>query len=75
MRKNLQVFYEPKFGRISLNISLSDSVLKLESFGKSVKFDLPKYFRLQTIADCELRWFDTFDDLSLVQPVKLFEPF
>ena len=73
--KKLAGFYEPQFGRISLNISLSDSVLKLETFGESVKFDLPKYFRLWTIADCELRGFDTFDGFCLVQPIKLFEPF
>ena len=77
--KKLACFYEPQFGRISLNISLSDSVLDTKkSSGKSVDFDLPiscNYRRMWTLMVFKLWWFDIFDSLSLVQPIRLFVPF
>ena len=30
---------------------------------------------LLSIEDCELWWFDIFASFSLVQPIRLFEPF
>ena len=50
-----QVFCKPQFGRILLNISPPPSVLDLKTSGKSVRFDLPNYLSLITIAtECEL---------------------
>ena len=39
----------------------------------NVKFDLPKYFSLWTIVDCERWWFEIFKSFKLVQPVRLFQ--
>ena len=42
--KKLACFYEPQFGRISLNISPPHSVLETDKTScKSVTFDLPNY--------------------------------
>ena len=51
------------------------SCIKTKNSGNSVKLHLPNFFSLLTIADCELWWFDIFDSPSLVQPIRLFEPF
>ena len=76
MWKKLACFYELQIGRISMNISLPDSVLETnKTSGKSLKFDLPNYFSLWTIADCELWWFDISDSFGLVQPMRSLEPF
>ena len=45
--KTLACFYEPQFGRILLNIALSNFILEIKkNYGKRVKFDLPNYFSL-----------------------------
>ena len=60
----------------SLYMRLSDCVQETKkTSGKSVEFDLPNYLSLQTIADCELGWFDIFDSSNLVQPLRLFRLF
>ena len=80
--KKLARFYEPQFGRVSLNISFSDSVLETKKLQEKV---LNSTYRtilvwkvLQNVnfdAFCELWWFDIVDSFSLVQPIRIFEPF
>lgn len=78
-KKNLRLFHEPRFGRCSLNISLSDSVSRLENI--KAKESTSTYW---TISVCELFqiWkFDVFwtlmlwhliDSFNLIQPIRLF---
>ena len=74
--KKTRVFYELRIGRISLNISLSDSVLETKILQAKVLNSTAElsqfvnYCRLWTLS--MVRYFDS---LSLVQPTKLFEPF
>ena len=71
--KKLTCFYDPQFGRILLNISLSDSVLETKkTLGKRVEFDMKKYFSWQTIADAEPWWFENFDGLTFLTALFLF---
>ena len=70
--KKLARFYEPQFGRISLNISLSDSVFETtKTSGKRFNFDLPNSFNLWTIADRDLWWFVNFDALKFLTALVL----
>ena len=78
-KKKLASFHEPRFGRCSLNISLSDSVSRLENI--KAKELTSTYW---TISVCELFqiWkFDVFftlmlwhliDSFNLIQPIRLF---
>ena len=70
--KKLARFYEPQFGRISLNISLSDSVFETtKTSGKRFNFDLPNSFNLWTVADRDLWWFVNFDALKFLTALVL----
>ena len=53
------MLYEPQFGRILLNISLSDPRIKDKTTkGKNVEFDLPYYFsKLLQIANFDVSWY------------------
>ena len=67
MLKKLACFYEPQFDRISLNISLLDSVLGTKkASGKSVKIDLPNSF------SCSLWQIVSFDTLTFLTALVLF---
>lgn len=78
-KKKLASFHEPRFGRCSLNISLSDSISTLENI--KAKELTSTYW---TISVCELFqiWkFDVFltlmlwhliDSFNLIQPIRLF---
>ena len=70
--KKLARFYEPQFGRISLNISLSDSVFETtKTSGKRFNFDLPNSFNLWTVGDRDLWWFVNFDALKFLTALVL----
>ena len=70
--KKLARFYEPQFGRISLNISLSDSVFETtKTSGKRFNFDLPNSFNLWTVADRDLWWFANLDALKFLTALVL----
>ena len=79
--KKLACFYEPQFGRVSLSISLSDSVLETKRLQAEVLirpaelFKFLNYCRMWTLMVSELWWFDIFDSFCLVQRIRLFEPF
>ena len=44
-------------------------------FKDSVLETLKLQAKAKTIVERELWWFDTFESFSLVQPIRLFEPF
>ena len=79
--KKIRVFYEPQFGRVSLNISCSGSVLrqKLQETRRDISFCFFSFFADHEIVN-ELRWSVNFDGLtvdrfSLAQPIRLLKPF
>ena len=79
--EKLACFYEPQFCWVSLNISLLDSVLETKKLQAQVLNSTRQIFkfstscRMWTLMAFELWWFDIFDSFSLVQPIRLFEPF
>ena len=75
MRKKTACVYELQLLQISRSIFLSDSILETwKTSGKSVKFNLPRrsISVLQTIANCELWRFVSFDSLTFLTVVVLF---
>ena len=79
--EKLVCFYELQISWVSLKISLSDSVLETKKLQVKVSnltcqtISICKQLHVVNFVVCKLRWFDIFDSFSLVQPIRLFEPF
>ena len=54
------------------HFTLRFCIRDLKTSGKSVKFDQPNYFSLQTIAECELWWFLNVGSLTLLTALVLY---
>ena len=74
--KKLACFYEPQFGRISLSISLSDPVLETKRLqAKELNSTCRTISVSKLLQNVNFDGLTFFDSPSLVQPIRLFEPF